>query len=80
LLYPWFWNTLQRVGEDFHREVGEWPVPVTVDRGPGHVRCGNHSPEVGVYHESVAAVRACYAMGEDMAREQAAEIWAENTR
>ena len=49
-----------------------------VDRGPGHVRCGNHPEEWRVYHKSVAAVRACYAILEDMAREQQAGIYAED--
>jgi hypothetical protein len=48
-------------------EAGDqWETPVIVDRGPGHVRCGNHPEEWRVYHESVAAVRACYAILEDI--------------
>ena len=42
------------------------------------IRCGNHRGlSWTVRHENVAAVRACYAVSEELAAQQRAEIYAE---
>jgi hypothetical protein len=70
--------TRRHAGENFDREDDEFSLPATVGPGDGHVRCGNHPAEWGIYHQSAAAVRACYQAAEAEAAQQAAEIWAEN--
>jgi len=43
------------------------------------IRCGNHPRDLSwtIRHESVAAVRACYAVSAQLQAEQRAEIYAE---
>lgn len=53
----------------------EYYSPIMVDEGG--VRCGNHPADWKVRHENVVAVRACYAITEQMVGEQQAEIYAE---
>ena len=47
------------------------------DTAPAGIRCGYHSRGMGIRHENAAAVRACHAVGRQLAAEQAAEIYAE---
>lgn len=53
----------------------QWGSPIEVKEGG--VRCGNHYAGWKIRHENVAAVRACYAITEQMVAEQRAEIHAE---
>lgn len=53
----------------------QWFSPIEVE--VGGVRCGNHPSTWKIRHENVAAVKACYAITEQMAAEQAAECYAE---
>jgi len=52
-----------------------WGLPE--DTSPVGVRCGNHPRDLRIYHANAEAVRSCYAICEQMAAEQAAEIYAE---
>jgi hypothetical protein len=48
------------------------------DTAPHGILCGNHPRfEVRVRHENPAAVRACYEVSEELASQQADEIYAE---
>lgn len=53
----------------------EYYSPIEIKSGG--VRCGNHPADWKVRHENVDAVRACYAITEQMAAQQAAECYAE---
>lgn len=53
----------------------EFGSPIEV--AEGGVRCANHPSTWKIRHENVDAVRACFAITEFMAAEQAAEIQAE---
>lgn len=48
-----------------------------IEVAEGGVRCANHPSSWKIRHENVDAVRACFAIGEQMAAEQAAEVYAE---
>lgn len=53
----------------------EFGSPIEV--AEGGVRCANHPSTWKIRHENVDAVRACFAITEYMAAEQAAECYAE---
>lgn len=53
----------------------QWGMPIEVQEGG--VRCGNHPRDWKIRHENVDAVRACYAITEQMVAEQRAEMYAE---
>jgi hypothetical protein len=60
---------------EYTAQDDEYYSPIEV--AEGGVRCGNHPSEWKVRHENVAAVRACYAIGEQMAAQQRGEMYAE---
>lgn len=52
-------------------KVDEWGAPVHLEAG---VLCGAHWRGAGIYHESAAAVRQCYAVRDEMRAQQEAEL------
>ena len=53
----------------------QWGSPIEV--AEGGVRCANHPRDWKIRHENTDAVRACFAITEQMAAEQRAELYAE---
>ena len=52
----------------------DWGLPQATEAG---IRCGNHPRDLGIRHECVAAVQACYAIMAELEAQQRGEIYAE---
>lgn len=60
---------------EYTSQDDEYYSPIEVAQGG--VRCGNHPRDWKIRHENTAAVRACFAISEQMMAEQRAECYAE---